>query len=85
MYFSVLVFLGLIFQAEALTYWLDSTCTNKVTQATIDEVVLMGKEGNGRLQDSNDQVMAAAFQTIFKVDKTNSAAYTAANSKFNTA
>ena len=41
----------------------------------------MGSEGSSRLKNGNDQIMAAAFKQIFKVDKSNTAAYAKATRK----
>lgn len=73
--------LALLSQASALSYYLDSTCSGKITQAVIDEVKSMASEGSSRLKRSDDQVMAAAFRQVFMVDKSNTASYSKVTSK----
>ena len=65
----------------SLSYWIDPTCLGKVAEDTMNEIRLMGSEGSTRVKNTADQVMGAAFQQIFKVDRTNSAATTKVTSK----
>lgn len=74
--------LCLVFQCQALTYYIDSTCRSpdKIMSTIITEVKSMASEGSTRLK-SPDLIMSSAFDIIFKGDKSNSAAYTKATSK----
>lgn len=81
--FFILVFIVcLAVQVNAVTYWIDSSCLGKLGEATLDEIRLMASEGNTRLQNADDEIMADAFLKIFKVDKTKTAATTTANSEW---
>lgn len=68
-----LLLVCLAIQVNALTYWIDSSCLNKIGEPTLSEIRLMASEGNTRL-NTDDPIMADAFLKIFKVDKTNTAA-----------
>lgn len=41
----------------------------------MDEVRLMGTEGSARIKDDHEEVLAYAFETIFKVKKSDQTAF----------
>lgn len=60
-----------ILQSHALTYWMDSSCTNPLV-GVMAEVQDMAAKGKLQLADSSNTIMAAVFKQIFKVDTSDS-------------
>lgn len=64
----LLLCLTFIFQAQALTYWIDSSCSGRLDENVMDEVRIMATEGRDRLLEPESRdAMTAAFELIFKV------------------
>jgi len=61
-------------QCQALSYFIDVTCHNKIEDA-IDEVRRMANSGADQLGDAQDDIMGAAFKQIFKTDRSNAMAF----------
>ena len=69
---SLSLVLLLILQCQALTYFMDVSCTVPLV-GVMTEVQNMAKRGGAQLADSGNEVMGAAFNQIFKVEKSNAA------------
>lgn len=74
---------GLTFalHCQAVTYYLDASCASKFA-GIWDEIHGMAKAGNAALADGKNDVMAAAFKQLFKVDKTDTNAVTKVTSEY---
>jgi hypothetical protein len=82
-YTQALLALYFTIGAQALTYWVSPECDGKgFNEEVMDEVRKMGVEGRGRLNSDDNENMAYAFKTIFKVEKSDEAARTKVSSKW---
>ncbi|ORY19377.1 hypothetical protein BCR34DRAFT_551927 [Clohesyomyces aquaticus] len=70
---------------EELTYWIGPECDGKgFNEAVMNEVRDMGTEGSKRVGDGNDEIMAHAFKTVFKVEKSDENALSQVTKAFDT-
>ncbi len=64
----------IVSQRQALSYFVDVTCHNKIEDA-IDEVRRMANSGADQLGDAHNDNMGAAFKQIFKIDRSTAMAF----------
>lgn len=55
--------------ANALTYWVDISCTGKIPN-TIEEAIYMARRASQRLADEHDDYFADIFDRLFNTDAT---------------
>lgn len=66
--------------ANALTYWVDISCTGKIPN-TIEEAIYMARRASQRLADEHDDYFADIFDRLFNTDATDRVSLGRAQSK----